>query len=149
MIIYARKNMIFHVYDVNLVQNSDVSDLSLTLTAYNFFPVHFSDIGSKGTFDQHKISFRMVYKTYIFERTKIFVFSASGHIWWRHKNPEIRTLPVIFRLEAKFFRNPREISYKKTYFSPSALNLCVGFFLATYDTWLSFHLRSVEVKRIP
>ena len=37
MIIYARKRMIFHVFDANLVLNSEVSNLSLTLTAYNFF----------------------------------------------------------------------------------------------------------------
>ena len=44
------------------------------------------------------------------------------------------TFPVVFSFEAKIFRNTREIYYKKTYFSPSTLNLCVGFFLATYDT---------------
>ena len=61
MIIYARKNMIFHVYDVNLVQNSDVSDLSLTLTAYNFFPVHFQTQVPK----EHLISIKFPFEWYI------------------------------------------------------------------------------------
>ena len=38
------------------------------------------------------------------------------------KDVFVQTLPVIFRLEAKFFRNPREIYYKKTYsFCPKFL----------------------------
>ena len=41
-----------------------------------------------------------------------------------------------FQAWGKIFRNPREIYYKNTYLSPSALNLWLGFYFATYDAWL-------------
>ena len=143
------RRIIFHVFNVNLVFNSDVINLSPTLTAYNFFPVHFQTKVPKKHLISIKFPFEWYIKLIFLKEPKIRswvpVLSASGHIWWRHKNPEIRTLPVIFRLEAKCFRNPREISYKKTYISPSALNLCVGFFFG-YTCQLTKKKKSGSVQ---
>ena len=69
--------MIFHVYDVNLVQNSDVSNLSLTLTAYNFFPVHFRIKVPKGLLISIKFPFEW-YIIYVHLKKKFLTLPGGS-----------------------------------------------------------------------